>query len=143
MFDSCLSRLYGEMLPLCFGLWPKQQHVLGNLCIFKTKFLLNSPVENQLAPVNLIFLYISPLKFLNLVLIPGAKLDGHRGTWTGYIHDISLKTYFLINQPFPTDQIQNKKTVNLISFKKCNMCTTSSELNVMLHFSIFLLFYIM
>ena len=29
------------------------------------------------------FFYASPLNSLNLVLIPGAKLDGHRGTWTG------------------------------------------------------------
>ena len=26
--------------------------------------------------------YISPLKSLNLALVPGAKLDAHRGTWT-------------------------------------------------------------
>ena len=36
-------------------------------------------MENQLTPVNL----ISPLNSLNLVLIPGAKLDDHRGTSTG------------------------------------------------------------
>ena len=29
------------------------------------------------------FLYISPLNFSNLLLIPGAKFNGHRGTWTG------------------------------------------------------------
>ena len=29
------------------------------------------------------FLYIFPLNFLNLVLIPVAKFDGHRGSWTG------------------------------------------------------------
>ena len=40
-------------------------------------------MENKLAPVNLIFIYVSPLKSLNLVLIPGAKLDGNRSTWTG------------------------------------------------------------
>ena len=33
--------------------------------------------------LNIIFAYIAPLKSLNLVLNPGAKLDGHRGTWTG------------------------------------------------------------
>ena len=32
------------------------------------------------------FLYISLLNFLNLVLIPGAKLDDHWGTWTGCIN---------------------------------------------------------
>ena len=45
--------------------------------------LLTSPVENQLALVIFFFFYISPLKSFNQVLIPGAKLDGHRGTWTG------------------------------------------------------------
>ena len=29
------------------------------------------------------FFDISPLKSLNLVLMPGAKLDGYRGTWAG------------------------------------------------------------
>ena len=29
------------------------------------------------------FFHISSLKSLNLVLIPGAKLDGYWGTWTG------------------------------------------------------------
>ena len=28
------------------------------------------------------FFHITPLKSLNLVLIPVAKLDGHRGSWT-------------------------------------------------------------
>ena len=28
------------------------------------------------------FFYIYQIKSLNLVLIPGAKLDGHQGTWT-------------------------------------------------------------
>ena len=33
------------------------------------------------------FFYISPLKSLNLVLIPGAKLDGQRGTWAGSLYE--------------------------------------------------------
>ena len=44
--------------------------------------------------VNLIYFYISPLKSLNLVLIHGAKLDRHRGTWTGCkINKIKILTY--------------------------------------------------
>ena len=31
------------------------------------------------------FFYISLLKSLSLVLIPGIKLDGHRGIWTAFI----------------------------------------------------------
>ena len=57
---------------------------------FKHNFLRNFPVENELAPVNFIILYISPLKSSNLVLIPGAKLIGHRGTWTGCLHRFEL-----------------------------------------------------
>ena len=44
------------------------------------------------------FFYISPLKFLDLVLIPGVKLDGHRGTWTGcqkdYLPHIQRKSLY-------------------------------------------------
>ena len=29
------------------------------------------------------FVYIYPLNLLNLVLIPSAKFDGHRDSWTG------------------------------------------------------------
>ena len=32
------------------------------------------------------FIYIFLLKSLNLVLNPGAKLNGHRGTWTGCVN---------------------------------------------------------
>ena len=57
--------------------------------------LVSSPVENQLAPVNL-FSYISPLKSLNLDLIPRAKLGGHWGISSGCInlsYPIKLKLY--------------------------------------------------
>ena len=43
-------------------------------------------MENQLAPVNLIF-HISPLKLFNIVLISAGKLDDHRGTWTECIKE--------------------------------------------------------
>ena len=51
-------------------------------------------MENQLALVNLIFLYISPLKSLNLVLGVGTKLDGHRGTWAGCIEHLKTSHEF-------------------------------------------------
>ena len=44
--------------------------------------LLGSAAENQQGSMNFFF-DISPLKSLNLVLMPGAKLDGYRGTWAG------------------------------------------------------------
>ena len=33
--------------------------------------------------------YISPVKSLNLVLIRGGKVDEHRGTWTGCLHQVN------------------------------------------------------
>ena len=50
--------------------------------------------------------------------------------------------YFLINQPFQTDQTIQNKNSSLTSFKKCNMCKPSLKFNVMLHFYIFSFFYI-
>ena len=38
-------------------------------------------MENQLAPVNLVFLHIALLKSWNLVLIAREKFEGYRGTW--------------------------------------------------------------
>ena len=88
MFGNGPSKLDGEMLPVSFGFLQKWQHVIWNLCIFQKLFLLSSPVENQLSPVNLffIYIYISSLQSFNLVLIPCVKFDGYRGTWTGYIN---------------------------------------------------------
>ena len=48
-----------------------------------TGFMEYLHFSNIMAPVNFFFFYISPLKFLNSVLIPGAKQDDHWGTWTG------------------------------------------------------------
>ena len=36
-----------------------------------------------MTPVSLIFLYLFALNYLNLVLIPRAKLDVERATWKG------------------------------------------------------------
>ena len=41
------------------------------------------PGEKSTGPGELNFLIMSPLNSLNLVLIRGAKFDGHRRTWTG------------------------------------------------------------
>ena len=41
------------------------------------------PCGKSADPSEFIFFYISPLKSLNLVLSPGAKSGGHRGTWAG------------------------------------------------------------
>ena len=42
--------------------------------------------EKSTGPGEFNFIYISPLKSLHLVLIPRAKLDDHRGSWTGCLH---------------------------------------------------------
>ena len=54
-------------------------------------FLLSSLVEIQMTAMNIPFCS-SPLKFLNFILIPGAKLDGHRGSWTGCLTEIKEST---------------------------------------------------
>ena len=41
------------------------------------------PGGESTGPGEFNFFQISPLISLNLALIPGAKLDAHRGTWTG------------------------------------------------------------
>ena len=43
---------------------------------------------DETGPGEFIFFNLSPLKSLSLVLIPGAKLDGHRGTWAGCVATI-------------------------------------------------------
>ena len=53
-------------------------------CVFSKHHLCLAPRWKIKWPQWIIF-YISSLKLLNLVLIPRAKLDGHRGTWTGCI----------------------------------------------------------
>ena len=84
MFGSFPSQLHSEMFPLHLGFWQKQD-ILWNFWFLWRKFLRSSLVKNWQSPVNYIFLYISPLKCLNLVLIPGVKMDNHRGTWTDFI----------------------------------------------------------
>ena len=46
-------------------------------------------------PDDFKFFHISPLNALNLALILGAKLDGHRGTWSGRIFGEILKSLII------------------------------------------------
>ena len=46
------------------------------------------PGEKSTEPGEFNFFYIFPLKSLNLVLIPGAKLDGQLDTWTGCLQKL-------------------------------------------------------
>ena len=45
------------------------------------------PSGESIYPGEFNFFYVSPLKSLNLVLIPGANLDGQRGTWAGSLYE--------------------------------------------------------
>ena len=56
------------------------------------------PGGKSTGPSEFNFFCISLLKSLNLALIPGAKLDAHRGTWTGcfYLQILSSKIWFFI-----------------------------------------------
>ena len=65
-------------------------------------------MENQLAPVNLIFFHISPLKSLNLALILGAKMDAHRGTWTGCKKVLQLPSLSIFELILSTIQLLSK-----------------------------------
>ena len=56
--------------------------------LFEHNFCL-APLWNIRWAQWIYFFCISPLKSLNLVLIPGAKLDGHWGTWTGCLTEIN------------------------------------------------------
>ena len=43
-----------------------------------------APGGKSTRPGEFHFFYIFSLKSLNLLLIPGTKLDSHQSTWTGY-----------------------------------------------------------
>ena len=83
-FCSCPSKLDSEMLPLRFGFWPVTKYFMESLHISNIIFA-QLPIEKSTGSGEFNFFKLTPLKSLSLVLIPGAKLDGHRGTWTGCI----------------------------------------------------------
>ena len=70
------------------------------------------------------FIYISRLKSLNLVLIPGAKLEGHRSTWTGCtkiqqnLQGCTSTGLFLIKL-----RVYNRANASLKLYLKNNSCT--------------------
>ena len=68
-------------------------------------------MENRSAPMSLIFFNISPFNSLNLVLIPGAKSDGHQGTWTG-CQNACQGIQFLFTGVFPGNQMNISETGN-------------------------------
>ena len=81
MLDSCSSKLDGEVFPCTLDFGQSNNIFYGISVSFKYTFCL-APRWKLNWPGEFHFFYISPLKSFNLVLIPGAKWDGHRGTWT-------------------------------------------------------------
>ena len=65
-------------------------------CFMESPHLLNIvfvylPGGKSTGPGGFHFSYIYPLKYLNLLLISGTKLDGHRGTSGSYLIFLELK----------------------------------------------------
>ena len=63
----------------------------GSLAFLNITFTL-LPGGKSTGPGEFTFFYIAPLKSLNLVLIPGAKLDGHRSTWTEFTAETKVSS---------------------------------------------------
>ena len=63
----------------------------NNLGEYSENFCLAPRWENN-CPTEILFFNISPLNSLNLVLVPGAKSNGHRGSWTACV-----SAHFLIS----------------------------------------------
>ena len=87
-FLACFSsKLDYEMflLPLDFG--QSNKTFYGIYLHFLNITFAKLPSGESIYPGEFSFFYISPLKSLNLVLIPGAKLDGQRGTWAGSLYE--------------------------------------------------------
>ena len=81
-------------------------------------------------PQWIYFLYFSSLKSLNLVLIPGAKLGGHRGTWTGcfkghiWMAASGLLSYSFVQ--YKKKRVLTKKTMSkFLSHFKFSLLRTS------------------
>ena len=86
MFGSCSTKLDGEMLPFRFGFW------ISNIIFAEL------PGGKSTGPRKFNVFHISPLTFLNLVLIPGTKLDRHPALRQGVSTSLSL----LLGRPLST-----------------------------------------
>ena len=83
MFTCCASKSDGEMLSLSFGFGQSSNTFYRISSFFKHEIYLFPRWKINWPQWIYLLLYSPPLKYLNLVLIPGAKLDVHWGTWTG------------------------------------------------------------
>ena len=81
MFGSFPSKLDGEMFHCALHFGQSSYTFYEISAFFKHNFCLAR--LSKMTPVNLIFIYISPLKSLTLVLILSANLDGHRALRQG------------------------------------------------------------
>ena len=79
--------------------------------------------EKSTGPSKFSLIYIFRLKYFNLVLIPHAKSDGHRGTWTACtkiqqnLQGCTSTGLFLIKL-----QVYNRANASLKLYQKKNYC---------------------
>ena len=90
--------------------------------------MLSSPMKNRLTPMNLIF-FISQLKSLNLFLIPGVKLDGQWGTWTG-CSDLIIFYNLKISNRLSVIKSVNKFFENILSICFSSLVSSDRFLNL-------------
>ena len=84
VFDSCTSKLDGEMLSAIWILAKVAIRFMESLNFLNIIFTW-LPVGKSIIPGEFNCFDISPLKSLNTILFPDAKLESHRDTWTGCI----------------------------------------------------------
>ena len=115
--NKCLAVVHKSQMVRCFpcalDFGQSNNTFYGISTFFKHNFLSQFSGGKSTESGEFKFFYISSLKPLNLVLIPGEKLDGHRGTWTACIYETrkySYSPYFykVICIPF----FQNNKALN-------------------------------
>ena len=101
--------------PGALGFGQNNNTFYRNSAFFKHNFCL-APRWKINWPRWIFFFYISPLKSLNLVLIPGAKLDGYWGTCTGCMSSKDFKSW---TQPFVSN-FSSLKALNKYLFASIN-----------------------
>ena len=84
----------------------------GISAFFKHNFCL-APRWKMTWPQWIYFFYISPLKSLNLALIPGTKLDGHRGTWRECYYCYKMHHHRLVTNCLLCRRISDKPNKKL------------------------------
>ena len=82
MFDSCPSKLDNEMIPLRFG-FGQSSNRFYRMSAFLNIFFSQLPSGKSTDPGEFNCFYISLVKSLNIILLPGAKLNYQQAIWRG------------------------------------------------------------